>query len=96
MTPNVLGPGDWNSLTSLLLSLWLFAFCTITFAINVLIGHALIPSLVFTRQLPFFVRLLRPIFYVVAAIALGADVFIILRLGGQLGILQNIYPRTLI
>ncbi len=96
MTPQTLGTGDWNSLTTLLLTLWLFAFVTITFAISLLLGHAVIPSLAYTRQLPRLVRFLRPIFYVVAAIALGIDVFIVLQLGGQLGILQNIYPRFLI
>jgi len=96
LTPQVLGLNEWTGLTSLLVTLWLFAFLTITFAINMLIGHALIPSLAFTRQLPFVVRLLRPIFYVVAAIALAADILVVLQLGNQLGILQIIYPRLLI
>lgn len=96
MTPELIDPSQWKSLTALMITLWLFAFFTITFAINVLIGHALIPSLAHTRELPRFMRLLRPIFYVVAAIALAIDVFIVLQLGSRLGILQDIYPRTLI
>ncbi|MDP2660506.1 MAG: hypothetical protein Q8R28_07240 [Dehalococcoidia bacterium] len=96
MTPQTIGTADWANLSSLVVTLWLFAFFTVTFAINILIGHALIPSLAYSGQLPRLVKPLRPLFYLVAAVALVIDIFIVLRLGAQLGILQNIYPRTLI
>ncbi len=96
MIPQFLGTDEWNSLTGILVTLWLFAFLTITFAMNLLIGHAILPSLALTRQLPFVVRLVRPIFYVIAAIALGFDVYVMLLLGSQLGLLQIIYPRQAI
>lgn len=96
MVPQVPIPADWNSLTLLLLSLWLFAFVTITFAINVLIGHAILPSLSYTHELPFWLSLIRPVFYVIAVLAFAADVFIVIQLGNQLGILPAIYPHVLI
>ena len=96
MNPGLIGPGDWNSLASLLITLWLFAVVSVIFTVNLLIGHAIIPSLGYTDQLPRWGPLARPLFYLVALLALGAAVFLALRLGNQLGILNLIYPRSLI
>ncbi len=96
MTPQTIGTADWANLSSLVVTLWLFAFFTVTFAVNMLIGHALIPSLAYSRELPRLVKPLRPLFYLVAAVALVIDVVLVIRIGVQLGVLQNIYPRTLI
>lgn len=96
LVPQFISAADWSSLAALVGTLWLFALSTVVFAVNLLLGHAIIPSLAATGQLPPGVERLRLLFYLVAILALGADVLIVLRLGGQAGILQMIYPRSLI
>lgn len=96
LTPESIGPAQWNSLTALLLTLWLFALATTVFSLSLLLAHAVVPSLDITGQLPSRAGRLRPVLYVVALAALGIDVWLALRLGGQLGIIKLIYPKFLI
>lgn len=96
MTPGIMGPAEWNSLTALLITLWLFAFTTTVFTVNFLLGHAIVPSLAHTGHLPSWAKRLRPLFYLVAIVAFAADVFLVRQLGNQLGIIYVIYPRSLI
>lgn len=96
MTPESIGPAEWNSLTSLLFTLWLFALATIVFTLSFLLAHAIVPSLGITGQLPSGAARLRPVLYLVALASFGLDVWLALRLGSQLGIINLIYPRFLI
>lgn len=96
MTPESIGPAEWNSLTALLVTIWLFATTTVVFTVSFVLGHAVLPSLQYTGDLPPRVVRLRPLLYLVALVALGIDVLLFLRLGVQLGIIGQIYQRFLI
>lgn len=96
MTPQAIGAADWGDLAALVVTLWFFALSTVAFAISLLLGHAIIPSLAYSGQLPSAAARLRPLFYLAALLALAADVFIALKLSSQTGILQMIYPRSLV
>lgn len=93
MTPEFIATAHWNDLAVLVVSLWFLVLFTVAFALSILLGHAIIPSLIFTGHLPAATQWLRPLFYLTAMAALAVDIAIISRIGGQASILQTIYPR---
>ena len=98
MTPEPIGPAEWSSLHALLVILWLFTFLTASFALSLLMGHAVTPSLVFTKQLSslpgWFLRLMRPMFYLVAIVVLGFDIYVGVWLATHLRPILDFWPRV--
>ena len=57
----------WHDISGMLRFLWLYVFFIIGFAFNLLIAHAIIPSLVGSGQIPERIAKLRPVFYLASA-----------------------------
>ena len=62
----------WHDISGMLRILWVYVFFIIGFALNLLIAHAIIPSLAGSGQIPERIAKLRPVFYLASA---GALVF---------------------
>ena len=73
--------------------LWAYWFFIIGFALTLLIAHAVVPSLVYTRQLPLSIARLRPMLYLGA---LGILSFALLFLTLTVingGVIKDIWER---
>ena len=94
MEPANLDVNDWQRLHTLLVSLYLLVALVLPGAIAFLVAHAVIPSLILTRQLPApFGRYRVGLYMVAAEAALVGTVLLVrvVRLGHA--ILQDLYPR---
>lgn len=84
---------QWLQINNGLIWFWLFLACVIFFATCTLFAHVFIPSLVSTRQLPRRTLNMRPIFYGLAIIALGAAIFSFANVVTHLRVLFDIYGK---
>ena len=50
--PKALTSANWNDIHVWLQWLWIYAPLVLTFAVTILVAHALIPSLIITKHLP--------------------------------------------
>jgi len=57
--PVAIGSAEWSEIGKLLQNLWLYLVLIATFGIVILTAHAVIPSLISTRQVPQSANLLR-------------------------------------
>lgn len=57
--PVAIGSAEWSEIGKLLQNLWLYLVLIATFGIVMLTAHAVIPSLISTRQVPQSANLLR-------------------------------------
>ncbi len=96
MEPQFIDSDSWVQLSALLIRLYLFAACMVTFALSTLIGHGIIPSLVETRHLPANVQSVRPVFYIFGVAALAAAIFFFSNVIGLTSVIYGIYPRVTI
>ncbi len=79
MDPEFLTTEHWSGISTMLRFLGAFWFFIIGFALTLLIAHAIVPSLVSTRQLPLSAARLRPMLYLGALGILSfALIFIVL------------------
>ena len=72
MEPAFVTTEMWHDISGMLRTLWVYVFFIIGFALNLLIAHAIIPSLAGSGQISERIAKLRPVFYLVSA---GALVF---------------------
>lgn len=94
MHPSVPTAAQWSDINSGLIWFWAFAACIVIFAANFLLAHAMIPSLVSTRQLPQRALSVRPVMYVIALIALVAAIFSFANIVGHLSVLYDLYGKV--
>lgn len=93
MAPEVLGAAGWNSLQATIIFLWALLPATIAFGGSLLLGQAILPSLVSTGQLSRgWLRLQVPL-GVVSLAAGAAAVFLLMQVLGALPSLLEFYPR---
>lgn len=96
MNPDFVAASDWGALSSLISNLWVFVFSVAVFAFSLLLGHAIIPSLVATGHLPGGAERIRPFLYILSLAALAGaylfarDALVLSR------VILDIYPRLLI
>lgn len=93
MNPTAITTFQWDTLGRLLLDVAALAFLLTTFALAMLAGHAVVPSLAITGALPARVSRIRPLLYLVAVTALGGAVFFGAEAWGLLPVLGQIFPR---
>ena len=91
MDPTGLANPEWSDIGKLLTSLWIVAGLVLFLAGNLLIGHALIPSLVASFDLPPIVQKTRPFFYAVAGASFVAAIFFLSRVIGLSGVLDRFW-----
>ena len=66
MDPEFITTEHWADISTVLRFLWLYWLFIIGFATNMLLAHALIPSLISSGQLPASVGRIRPLLYLSA------------------------------
>lgn len=93
MAANVTTHAQWLQVNNGLIWFWLFLACVIFFATCTLFAHVFIPSLVSTRQLPQRTLNMRPLFYGLAIIALGAAIYSFAEIVTHLWVLYHIYGK---
>ena len=71
MDPEFITTDDWQGISVMLRFLWAYWFIIIGFGSTLLLAHAIIPSLVSTRQLPLVFERFRPLLYMGALGILG-------------------------
>ena len=74
MDPSSLANPEWSDISSLLTNLWLGLASVVLLSVNLVIGHIVIPSLVYSFHLPLIMQKARSIFYLLAVAFLGAAV----------------------
>ena len=94
MDPNFIGTGEWSRVFDLVHVLWLLPVGMIGFAFSLLLGLAVVPSLVSTGNLaPGRARLLRRGVLAVSAAAFALLVWIAVTVADRIDIIKDIYPR---
>ena len=94
MDPQVVTAEHWAAISRLLIYLFLFTALGLTSALGFLLGHAVIPSLVASRDAPPALASLRLLAYPIAAAALLLTLYALVRaLGLAADVAQRIYPR---
>ena len=71
MDPEFITTSHWAGISTTLRFLWLYWLFMIGFASNMLLAHAIIPSLISSGQLPEAIGRVRPMLYLGAAGILG-------------------------
>lgn len=94
MDPNFIGTGEWSRVFDLVHVLWLLPIGMIGFAFFLLIGQAVLPSLVTTGHLsPNRGRTLRRAVLAVSMTSLLLLVWIVITFVDRMDIIEEIYPR---
>ena len=75
ITPSHVTPEQWDQIRMMLVWLWGFAGSVIIFAAMLVLGHAVIPSLTSTRDLPAGLMRARPVLLGISAIFFVVAVF---------------------
>ena len=94
MEPRELSATQWGEISRLLIYLYLFTGLGLTAALSFLFGHAIVPSLVATRDVSWLAGGLRWVAYPISALAVVLTVYALakaLALAGD--VMQQIYPR---
>jgi hypothetical protein len=94
MDPDVIRVEQWDQISRAMVLLYLFVGLALNSALALLLGHAIIPSLVGTADVPHRVLVFRRVLYPVFAVSLVLTVF---TLGWAVylavDVLRQIYPR---
>ncbi len=93
MDPSFLSNPLWHDLSTMLRFLWVYIFFIIGAALNFLVAHAILPSLVNSGQLPARIARLRPLFYLSAlgSFTLALAFFILTIVNA--GVVGRVWPR---
>jgi hypothetical protein len=94
MDPSLITADDWQRLARMLNDLYVATGLGITAAMAFLVAHAVIPSLVATRDVAEGLSWLRWVFYPIFVAALGLTCFALARVFSQgVAFLDGFYPR---
>lgn len=79
MDPAAIGADQWKEIGSLLTNLWIVVFFIVVFAANLILGHNMVPSLLYTKDVPQIAQKARPVFYLFAVVSFAvAMVFLVM------------------
>jgi len=93
MDPAFVSNQIWHDISILLRLFWVYVFLIVGFVVNLLIAHAIIPSLAASGQLPGQISRLRPLFYLGAlSILVVALAFFVLAMR-EIGVLGQVLDR---
>ena len=93
MDPNYVNYFHWNDIRALLTALWGVPLFTIGFAFILLLGQAVIPSLVRSQHLPGAVLRLRPPLYCVSFVSLVMLAIVFFRVVDLSDVLRGVYAK---
>ena len=94
--PKALTAANWHDIHIWLQWLWIYVPLVFTFALTMLVAHAVIPSLVATRHLPTGANRLRIPLTGFAVVVLAAAVVMMLLVINSTLDVENFYDRWLI
>lgn len=94
MDPMMPTAEDWKLIEPLLWNLWLFVLFMVGFAGNLMLGHAVIPSLVWTHHIPQRASMLRLPLIVIAFISFGIALYIFYNFATNLDVIYRIYGKV--
>lgn len=83
----------WDELDTGLIFFWFALLMMIATAVSFLLAHAILPSLVGTRDLPQGFAKLRPVFYAAAILAFLLALFLYYITWETVSVYLEIYPR---
>ena len=83
----------WDQLNTGFIFFWLALFMMVAMAVSFLLAHAIIPSLVGTRDLPQGFAKLRPVFYATAILAILSALFLYYTTWQTVSVYLDYYPR---
>ena len=93
MDPQYITSADWRDIGNLLTFIWLILVFNIGFGFNILMAHAIIPSLISSGHLPQRVNKARRLFYAGALGAISMTAFAIGRAFVEGQFLEGIWSR---
>lgn len=93
MTPANLTTEQWQQVSTALVWFWAFLGCVVGFAASFLVGYAIIPSLVSTRDLPSRAMAARSVLLALAVIFLLAAIVSFVNLVNSIQVLYEIWPE---
>ncbi len=96
MDPQPITQAQWTQMAIAIAVLFTFFFFVVNFAAAMLLGHAIIPSLVGTRHLPKFLERTRFFFYMAAAGAIATAVALFGLFLFFARVIGEIWPRWFI
>lgn len=94
--PRTITGADWPDISLLVTFLWVVVVFNIGFAFAMLIGHAVIPSMIATGHIPSRLHSLRPFLYAAGLAALLVVIFIVSNWVVRLPIIFDVYAKKLI
>jgi hypothetical protein len=83
----------WDEIDTGLIYFWFALLMMVAMAVSFLLAHAIIPSLVGTRDLPQGFARLRPVFYASTVIFLLLALFLYYTTWQTISVYLDIYPR---
>lgn len=84
---------QWMAVNDGLIWFWAFLACVVAFATFILMAHAMLPSLVSSRQLPQRTLAVRPVVYLLAFVFLAAAMFCFANIVTHLQVLYDLYGK---
>ncbi|HLG71410.1 MAG TPA: hypothetical protein VK009_13370 [Chloroflexota bacterium] len=94
MDPALISANDWRQLAGMLNDLYVATGLGIASAMAFLLAHAVLPSLTATNDAAAGLRVMRPLFYGIFAIALGLTCYALARVFVEgVSFLDLFYPR---
>jgi hypothetical protein len=94
MNPTNLRPEQWEQIARALIYLYAFVGLALTAAFAFLLAHAVLPSLITSRDVPEELGAYRRVLYPVFAVAVLLTLYALARaLVLTVGVLQEFYPR---
>lgn len=93
MDPSYIDNKIWHDLSTLVRFLGLFFIVINGFVVNFLIAHAIIPSLADSRQLPYKLVRLRPLFYLNALGILATALVLLALVVINASVVREIFDR---
>lgn len=93
MDPNMPTAQDWTLIEPLLVNLWLFVLFIVGFAGNLMLGHAVIPSLVWTHHIPQRASALRLPLYIISFLSFAIAIYIFYNFATHLDVVYQIYQK---
>lgn len=93
MDPEFISREHWADISTVLRFLWLYWLFIIGFATNMLLAHALIPSLITSGQLPASVGRVRPLLYLGALGILAIAVLFFVLTAVNAGVIGRLWER---
>ena len=93
MDPTALTQANWAQTSQLLITVWLFFGAVAISTTSLILGYAIVPSLVETEHIPQQALKLRPVLFLAAVAFFAIAVFFMARAVGLSSFIDTIYNR---